>query len=183
MQVRETVYNDFVHGRIDRLYQEDYASMKAFAARCLTDDYALMAEDCVQEAIVKAYHTRHTFKSPSQLKSFLYTCIHNECISLLRKTNSRANYIAQQDTLDDSLAASIIEQETLDLLHEAISQLPERYRQVFMLSYEQALSNAEVAQQLGITIDGLTKRKAKMISLLRKKLKGNEYILLLFNII
>lgn len=183
MEINEHLYNDFRHGRIDSLYQEAYASMKAFAARYLTDNYAMMAEDCVQDAIEKAYLTRTSFKSASQLKAYLYTCIRNNCVSLLRKTNSRANYISQQDTVEDErLSAAIIEQETLDLLHRAIAELPEKYQRVFELSFEKGLSYADAAKQLGITIDGYNKRRAKMISLLRERFKDNDQMLMLITI-
>lgn len=180
MEISEQTYSDFKRGHIDSLYRECYASMIAFAARYLSDSYAMMAEDCVQDAIEKAYRTRPTFTSPSQLKAFLYTCIRNGCVSLLRKTGSRANYIAQQPTAEDEqLSAAIIEQETLDLLHLAISELPEKYRQVFQLSFEEALSYADAARRLGITIDGYSKRKAKMLSLLRDRMRGSARLLLL----
>lgn len=174
MDITAQIYHDFRQGNIDSLYKEGYASMKAFAARYLTDTYSMMAEDCVQDAIVKAYGTRHTFSSPLQLKAYLYTCIRNACVTLLRKTASREHYIVQQEALEDELSAAIIEQETLDLLHRAIHELPEKYRKVFELGYEQGLSYAEAARQLGITIDGYDKRRAKMISLLRTKFRSND---------
>lgn len=184
MQISEQIYDDFKRGHIDSLYREGYASMKAFAARYLTDAYAMMAEDCVQDAIEKAYRTRTSFKSYLQFKSFLYTCIRNSCISLLRKTTSRANYISQQETIEEEhLSAAIIEQETLDLLYQAISDLPEKYRQVFELGYEQGLSYADAAKQLGITIDGYDKRRARMIKLLRDRLKDSEHLQLLITIL
>ena len=184
MQISEQIYNDFKRGHIDSLYREGYASMKAFAARYLTDAYAMMAEDCVQDAIEKAYRTRNTFNSPQQFKAFLYTCIRNSCVSLLRKTNSRANYISLQDTSEEErLSAAIIEQETLDLLYQAISELPEEYRKVFELGYQQGLSYAEAARQLGITIDGYDKRRARMIQLLRDRFKKSEQLQLLLTLL
>lgn len=184
MEIDEQLYNDFRQGHIDSLYREAYASMAAFAARYLTDDYAMMAEDCVQDAIEKAYRTRTSILSASQLKAYLYTCIRNSCVSLLRKTSSRANYIAQQDTIEDEhQSAAIIEQETLDLLHQAIAELPEKYQQVFELSFEKGLTYADAAQRLGITIDGYNKRRAKMISLLRKRFKGNDQMQMLIAIL
>ncbi|MBR1464437.1 MAG: RNA polymerase sigma factor [Prevotella sp.] len=174
MHIGENIYADFVKGRLDSLYHENYSSMKAFAAHCLTDHYALMAEDCVQDSILKAYRNRETFSSASQLKSFLYACIHNQCIDILRKAKSQESYLSHQGLLNDDLAANIAQQETLDLLYEAIEELPEKYRQVFELSYEQALSNAEIAKLLGITISGVSKRKERMVAMLRKKFIGND---------
>ena len=88
MDISDQILKDFKSGRIDSLYAEGFSSLKAFAARYLTDSYAMMAEDCVQDAIVKAYETRHTFTSPLQMKGFLFTCVRNACISFLRKVKS-----------------------------------------------------------------------------------------------
>lgn len=184
MTISEQIFNDFKRGHIESLYAEGFAPLKAFAARYLTDTYAMMAEDCVQDAIVHAYQTRLTFVSPFQMKTFLFTCVRNSCISILRKTVSKANYLsAQEEGYEEELSAAIIEQETLDRLHEAIAQLPEKYQEIFKMNFEQGLQHAEIARLLGITIDGVNKRKARMIYLLREKLKGDEQTLLLITLL
>ena len=180
MNINEQTFQDFKAGRIDALYAEGYVSLQAFAARYLTDNYAMMAEDCVQEAMTKAYQTRHTFTSPLQLKSFLFTCVRNACVSILRKVGSHQTYLSElEEGYEEELSAAIIEQETLDRLHAAINELPEKYRQLFDLSYEQGLRHAEVAWLLGITIDGVQKRRTKMVSLLREKFKNDMEMLIL----
>ena len=179
----ETVYTDFKQGKIDSLYAEMYAPMMSYAARFLTNDYAMMAEDTVQEAIIKAYQTRGTFSTPYQLKSFLFTCIHNNCISVLRKVSSHQNYVSQpQEVIEQEFSASMIEQETIEMLHAAIRELPEKYQQLFELNYEQGLKNEEVARLLDISINGFNKRKSKMISLLREKFKDNELMQMLITV-
>jgi len=184
MDINDQILQDFKAGHIDSLYAEGFASLKAFAARYLTDNYAMMAEDCVQEAIVQAYKTRNTFTSPLQLKGFLFSCVRNSSISILRKANSHQNYLTElEEEVEQEFSAAIIEQETLDRLHNAIRQLPEKYRQLFDLSYEQGLRHAEVARLLGITIDGVQKRRIKMISLLRDSFKDDHQMLLFISII
>lgn len=183
MEVLDKVYNDFKRGEINSLYAEWYVSMKSFAARYLTDAYSLMAEDCVQDAIVNTYKTRETFTSPYQFKAYLYTCIRNNCIALLRKANSYQNWLEQQENQEEELTAIIIEQETLDLLHKAIAELPVKFQQIFDLSYEQGLKNAEVAQLLGVTIEAIDKRKAKMLALLRKRFKNNPTMQILITVL
>ncbi|MDD2292653.1 MAG: sigma-70 family RNA polymerase sigma factor [Bacteroidales bacterium] len=65
---------------------------------------------------------------------------------------------------------SIIEQETLRKLFVAIDKLPEKYRQIFEMSFEQGLKTAQIAQQLGISESTIKKRKSKMIKTLRNEL-------------
>ena len=184
MAREEKVYTDFKNGQIDTLYAELYAPLMNYAARFLTNDYAMMAEDCVQEAIIKAYQTRDTFTSSYQLKSYLFTCIHNNCVSVLRKASSRQNYVLMpKEEIEQEFSASMIEQETIDLLHAAIRELPEKYQQLFELNYEQGLKNEEVARLLEISINGFNKRKAKMISLLREKFRDNELMQILITVL
>lgn len=47
MNINEQILQDFKAGQIDSLYTTEFSSLKAFAARYLTDNYAMMAEDCV----------------------------------------------------------------------------------------------------------------------------------------
>lgn len=184
MAREERVYEDFKNGQIDTLYAELYTPLMNYAARFLTNDYAMMAEDCVQEAIIKAYQTRDTFNSSYQLKSYLFTCIHNNCVSVLRKASSRQNYVLMpKEEIEQEFSASMIEQETIDMLHAAIRELPEKYQQLFELNYEQGLKNEEVARLLEISINGFNKRKAKMISLLREKFKDNELMQILITVL
>ena len=69
------------------------------------------------------------------------------------------------------------------MLYQAISELPEKYRKVFELGYQQGLSYAEAARQLGITIDGYDKRRARMIQLLRDRFKKSEQLQLLLTLL
>ena len=70
----------------------------------------------------------------------------------------------------------------LDLLFDAIRSLPERYRRLFDLSFEQGLKNAEVAALLNISESAVKKQKAALIKQLRDELvrrTGDDYLALL----
>ena len=185
MNITEEIYSDFKRGQIDSLYAEAWSPLMAYAARTLGDSYAMMAEDCVQEAIVKAYDTRHTFMSPFQMKAFLFTCVHNQCVSLIRKSGTQAKYMAHvaTDDVEPEISAAMIEQETLDMLHAAIDELPDDLRQVFELNYEQGLRNAEAARLMNLSLNGFNKRKARMIEALRSKFGNNNTMLMLITVL
>lgn len=63
-----------------------------------------------------------------------------------------------------------IEQETLELLLDAIRRLPERYQRIFELSFEQGLKNAEIAVILGVSESAVKKQKHALITYLRNDL-------------
>ena len=132
----ESMLAEFKSGKISTFYNELYAKLLVYASRHLGADYAFLAEDCVQDAIYKAYEQRASFKSILTLKAFLYSCIHHAAIDILRKNNAQSNYLSQQEDQTEFLN-SIIEQETLNLLYNSIERLPEKYRRIFELHFEQ----------------------------------------------
>ena len=58
------------------------------------------------------------------------------------------------------------------MLFEAIDSLPEQYREIFDLSFESGLKNAEIAKMLGLAEVTVKKRKAKLLAMLHDKLGG-----------
>ena len=127
MAQTEQLLSEFKSGNIGTFYNELYAKLLVYASRHLGPDYAFLAEDCVQDAVYKAYEQRGSFKSVLTLKAFLYSCIHHAAIDILRKNQAQSNYLSQQDDRTEFLN-SIIEQETLNLLYDSIERLPEKYR-------------------------------------------------------
>jgi len=170
---KEQILSEFMDGYIDNFYIHIYPQLLAYAVRILGNNYSFLAEDCVQDAIALGYERRSSFEFPWKLQSYLFTCVHNNCIDLLRKTKRQESFVSQQDNVEEEISASMIEQETIDIMRQAIDELPEQYRQIFELYYEKGLKMQEVADLLNITFGALKKRKSKMFTILREKFKDN----------
>ena len=180
MDISEHVLNEFRRGNIEPFYLEIYPSLQRYAERVLGADGAYEAEDCIQEAIYKVYQSRKEFSNPMQMRTFMFTCIHNEIISLFRKNQTQGKFQKRyQAELVDSLFDNLVLQETLDRLYLAIESLPPHLHQIFEMSFEQGLQNIEIARLLQVSPETIKKRKAKMISLLRQKLHEDETCALL----
>lgn len=171
--------DDFKEGKIDSLYRDVYPSLIVYASRQLGADYAFLAEDCVQDAIYKMYGMRSSFRNAANFKSYLFAAIHNGAVSVLRKSQSRQNYLEGENDFEEDLQASIIEQETLNLLYTAIERLPQDLRKIFDMSFAKGLKNEEVAQRLGCSVSTVKNRKASIIAMLRQSLGEDKIVLLL----
>ncbi len=105
--------------------------------------------------------------------SYMLKSIFHSSVSLVRKNNSRNNYldsgVAEQATPD--LDVAILEQEALDMLYQAIETLPQKYRVILRMSFVEGLRNAEIAKRLGIAEITVKKQKAQMLAMLRDKLQ------------
>lgn len=165
------IFDDFRKGNIELFYEMMYPELLVYVSRILGEDFSFLAEDCVQDAVLKTYKQCHSFPTPLQWKVYLYTCTRNGALSILRNGKAHDNYIGNQDENED-VTLGIIEQETLTLLYNAINQLSEELRHLFELSFEQGLKNAEVAALLSVAEITVKKRKARLINLLRTSLKG-----------
>ncbi len=165
-----------------------YPGLIRYATRLLGETLTFMAEDCVQDSILKTYLAREEIKNESQWRSWLFVTIRNRAVDMIRKAENNGIYIEKVKTdgewSDDDVSLDIVEQETVDIIYTAVQSLPEIYRQIFELSFEQALRNSEVAEQLAIAEITVKKRKARLLELLRQRLGrsiSEEYILMLLS--
>lgn len=164
---------------MEQFYASVYPYLITYAARILGEDYSFLAEDCVQDVVFRMYEKRNDFSSSSHFKSTLYTAIHNSAVSYLRKNSSHQKFLSSQQEESEDMQASFIMQETLETLYEAIGRLPEKYRTIFELSFEQGLSLPEISRQLGISLSGVKKQKRHMLQLLKESLPEDALSLLI----
>lgn len=183
MNIRPDILKDFQKGRIESFYMELYPSLLSYAQGVLGVEHEYLAEDCVQEAIYKVYQSSREFDNPLQLRSFLFTCVHNEIITIYRKNDRHERFLETRETIEDDLIDELIFQETLDRLYKAIDELPEHLHRIFELSFEQGLRHKEIAEILKMSPHTVKKQKAQMVSLLRDYFKEDTTMLFLLTIL
>ena len=178
---------------MESFYMEIFPSLMRYARRVLGERHSYLAEDCVQEAVYQLYRHCKSFDTPLQMKSFLFTCVHNEIITIFRKDDRYINYLSSKyqgsgnknewHAVEDDFISQYVLQETLDRLYAAIDSLPEALRQIFDLSFEQGMKNKEIAELLKLSPETIKKRKARLITTLREHFKDDIPVLLLLTII
>lgn len=174
MKITQQLFENFREGNIEQFYQQLYPSLLRYAERILGDQYAFLAEDCLQESIYKVYLRRQQFADVEALRSYLFVSLRNEIVSLYRKGDSHIRYLERRDEPDaDCFFDSLVMQETLDRLYAAVDLLPSTLRELFELSFEQGLQNVEIARQLDLSPETIKKRKARMLALLRGQLRDD----------
>lgn len=175
MQNLQSIFGAFRSGNLKPFYGHAYPGLLLYAGKILAPEVAFMAEDCVQDSVIQAYSRRNVFESAEQWYTFILTCIRNKAVSMMRKSRSGRQYVEEnnpEDTHEPDMSLTMIENETLELLYQAIQNLPENFRQLLELSFEQGLKNAEVAHLLGVAEITVKKQKARLITMLRSRLGG-----------
>lgn len=150
-------------------YERYFPGMVMYASRLLGNDLDWMADDCVQDAVLDAFQKRSTFTSAEQWRAHILACIRNKAVSALRKLSAMRNYA--------DAARALIEHETLDSLYAAIRNLPDDYRQLLRMSFEEGMKNADIAAALGVAEITVKKRKVRLLEMLRRSMGDNCDIL------
>lgn len=127
-------------------------------------------EDMVQEVFVKVISSAKRFDSPEHEKAWLIVTASNVCRDELRR---RAR---QLEHIDDFSVESLSEQreapEDMNLVIEAITDLPEEYKTVIYMYYYEGYDAKEIAGMLKCPHSTIRTRLARARKLLKKVLGG-----------
>lgn len=112
------------------------------------------AKDLAQEAFVKAYANRHSFRAESGFYTWVYRIAVNLSLNYIKRNRDRQAESIDQTRPDmlSKLPADNIEQSELSgVIASAIEKLPARQRTVFVLRHYEEKPHAEIAELLAIT--------------------------------
>jgi RNA polymerase sigma factor (sigma-70 family) len=129
------------------------------------------AEDAVQEGFVKAFRNLGGFRSEAAFKPWLFTIIANEARNRRRSMSRRTKLELRVSELRQPAGAGADEvavaHEQRQRLVDAVSGLPDHYREVVALRYFAALSEAETAEVLSCPLGTAKSRLSRALDLLR----------------
>jgi RNA polymerase sigma-70 factor, ECF subfamily len=130
------------------------------------------ADDAVQDALFKSWRQRMAIDLSDPLP-YLFRAVRNECISALRRRGRWRQVELDPNASTTGRAADPggLEAEELEAaVRQAVDELPERCRLVFLLSREQHLSYSQIASTMGISIKTVEAQMGKALRVLRPRL-------------
>jgi len=141
------------------------------------------AEDVLQDTFINVLTHIHTFEGRSSLATWLYRIASNEALMLIRRKKPEVNLDDVEGGDDDEdlrprqfVDWSVLPEDELlsgegqNFLDEAISDLPESMRIVFLLRDIEGLSIKETAEALSLTETNVKTRLLRARMFLREKL-------------
>jgi RNA polymerase sigma factor (sigma-70 family) len=131
------------------------------------------AEDLAQEAFLRLW--RDCAKVPfERAKGFLFTVAGNLFLDEKKHEQVvlRFQRQAPQEVENENPHFQLETRELHDRLEQAITQLPENQRIVFLMNRMDKLTYAEIAERLNLSVKAVEKRMSKALVELRQILKG-----------
>ncbi len=157
------------------IYENMFKSLCLFAYQMFPDKETI--HDVVQEAFVVMWNNRKKLDSLAETKGYLYKIVHNKTIKAFNKKKKESEATKSYSDWRE-LGSFVTKEETYKLLHEAIAELPKQMKNVISLSMN-ACSNAEISEELSISVNTVKTLKKMGYSKLREQLKDNIFALVL----
>jgi RNA polymerase sigma-70 factor (ECF subfamily) len=133
-----------------------------------------VAEDIVQETLVRVWETRTALRANRSFRSYLFTAVRHRALNLLKHTAVEERHAAHAERpeplvlgVDDELDAARVEQ----AIRAVIATLPERRRTVIRLRYEEELPFQAVAEIMGISEKAAKDLTARTVREIRLRIR------------
>ncbi len=140
------------------------------------------AEEVVQDFFVRFWERHKQLAHCSSLKSYFFSSVKNGSLDLLKHQNVEKKYISEMLELSKRHLAYdtdlYVASELQEKLKQGIGLLPEKCREIFIMSRIRGLKNEQIADELNISKRTVEAQISKALKVLRVKLK--DYVGLLF---
>jgi len=164
-----------------------FSRLNDFAKHVIKDD--TISQDIVLEVFLKLWENRSKIESLN-LEAFLFRIVRNSCIDYIKHIkvlNNRMHEIEISSKYEELYRIDfvgnepyiLIEQELKNKIENTIKGLPDRCREVFILSRMEGLKNKEIAEKLDINIKNVERHLNRALQSFRKNFTDELPIVLI----
>jgi RNA polymerase sigma-70 factor, ECF subfamily len=157
------------------VYGEFHVRIRRYLERLMPSSDA---EDVTQEVFAKVNQALPQFRGEASLSTWIYRIATNAAYDRLRSPSFRHAgdvALANEARVEDrapGIEQKLVRREMNDCIGGYIARLPASYRSVIVLSEHEGLTNQEIADTLGVSLDTVKIRLHRARARLRKDL-GN----------
>ena len=143
----------------DQMLERQFASLRPDLLRFATwlSRGRALAEDIVQETLLRAWRSRASRQAPLRVKSWLCTIATREHARLYERKRLPTTDVDMLVALEDPALAAGDEQQVRDL-RAALLRLPDDYRVPLVMQVLGGFSTAEIAAELGLGVPAVLTR-------------------------
>lgn len=155
-----------------RLFERYYVEMVRYAQTIVREREE--AEGLMQELFVKIWRMGDEWNPQDALRPYLFAMAQNHCLSHLRKRRRRERlfreWFSRSSPEPETTPHDLEVEELRRAAREAVAAMPERRRQIYVLSRDHGLAYGEIAALLGISVKTVEAHMGQALKFLRERL-------------
>lgn len=165
------------------LFRRYYLRLCGFANKFIANRQE--SEEIVQEVFLNIWKKRNQLKLDNEIRPYLFKSVQNLCFNFIEHQKVIDSYysvidvVYKNQTEEFDTYQSVLYNEFQLIVDEAIKLLPEQCRKIFLLSREDGLKYAEIADQLGISVKTVETQMSRALSKLKAELKDYLVVLII----
>ena len=142
------------------------------------------SENLMQDVFLKLWENRHKVEKGSSIKSYVFTITYNSAITIIRKKARETEFIEYLKSLqvinEEPVNVELEYNELTNKLDEIIKALPQRQKEVYLLSRVEGLKYKEIAKRLNISVNTVENHLSRALKIIREKITHYSLIAILF---
>ncbi len=137
-------------------------------------------EDLLNEVFLKIWENRFAIKTNTSFQAYLFTIAYNDIRKRFLKKSREEKYIqlfAEEYAHESSVGEDQLDYKYfVEKLNKVIDQLPDRRKEIFLLSYKEELKNKEIAESLNLSEQSVKNQLSIARKFIVSKIKEDNYL-------
>ncbi|MDE6448666.1 MAG: RNA polymerase sigma-70 factor [Muribaculaceae bacterium] len=161
-----------------KIFDENHRRLLFLALRFLKNEAD--AEDLVADVFCDLWSRIETVDLECGINAYLYKAVSTRALNFLTRNNEMTKRTEALESINEKRIEFIDRLNLDDIVHskdiktginEALTELPEKCRRIFELSYIDGLKNKDIAKAMDISVRTVEAQNYKALRILRDKLK------------
>lgn len=164
--------------RFELLFRSYFGELCGFSTKYVGDLES--AKDVVHDVFLALWNKFDTLPEDTNFKSYLFTAVRNKCLNAIRDSKSQTSLDDLETLVSGNEESGLETAELAETIEAALKLLPEKCREVFVLSRVEGLKYAAIADQMKISVKTVEGQMSKALRVLRHELAEYLSMILIF---
>ena len=155
----------------EKLFKQYYKPLIRFAYRYVHDES--IAENIIHDVFLYLWDEKKRLDFTINIKAYLYNAVKNRCLKYLNRKEIEIKYknlnitLTQENRNPENI---LMNKELESAISEALSEMPDKRREIFLMNRFDGLTYSEISFILNISIKTVETQMSRSLKYLRKKL-------------
>lgn len=159
------------------LFEKYWADLFKIALRRLQS--AEDAKDILQDVFLSFWNNLHNITVEDSLGGYLYTALRNKIFNHLEKNNNRLHLLMERrftaSDCEETIFSDYCTKELTHYLKTQVKNMPEKMRQIYLLSKEEHMTNGDIAALLNLSNQTVKNQLHNALTRLRASLEKSHF--------